>query len=933
MPTSSGVLGDSNQFDSRSQGSAGVATVNLRALSPQRTLVLLNNRRLATAGNGVPSVDVNALPQAAIGRIELLKDGAAATYGSDAVAGVVNFITRTDQEGFLATGSYKYVEDTDGDWDGSLSYGHKGDGFRLLLAVGFQKRGELLARERDFAIRPYEENPQGGWTGGGNPANFIPLNAIGSASPTTANGITGNILPDTGCAAIGGFLGTPKAGYPQGQCLTQYTPYDALVELEKRYQIFTDFQADVGDGNSFQLTTLYSRTDVPHSLTSPSYITTQGPSAVAQAAAGIANPTLAAGYFVPNANPGLIAYRAANPTLPAGVGVLFPTLLYRPFLSGGNPLFFNDTQNSGASRGSTGTDRIRITAYMDGGLLGDLNYSFGITYDEVRRNTTGFDSFGDRIQRALLGFGGFNCTGSTPGANGCEYLNPFGNAYNLNPATGATSAATGPSNSAGLAQWIFQQSRSSTDTELFVADGQISGPMGLTLPGGDVQVGVGAQYRKNWFKTQLGANNDIAVTPCRETPLNNNTNPARCSPNTGSTAFTAPNGAFTFLGTGQARDLNGDIYAVFGEAQVPVFDAVNVQLAARYEDYGGGIGSTFDPQIRARWQITPWLAIRGGYGTTFRGPTLPDVDPGRVTALSLIGSTYKPQDVFGNPNLKPESSSNYSGGVLLEFGGFNASVDYFRYELSDAIITDPLTPMVAALFPTGRPNTCAANPTLADRFTFTTGTGAAGCTAATTVANITRVRTERQNGPDILNQGLDIIVNYRNSDLFATGVRFGAGVTATYTIENSIAAVTVAGVQVQNAYDGVGLLNFQQTLYPIPEWKGQAYLDLGNDTLNGRLQVNYQSKLHDQRADISTGPFAPNDNLGGRTITTGANLPSYTTADFTLSINLPFDATIAGSVFNIFDRDPPLAREDYNYDPFVGNPYGRMYKVALTKKF
>lgn len=100
LPTSSAVLGDANQFDSRSQGAEGIATANLRGLSPQRTLVLPNNRRLVTAGNGVPSVDINLIPAAAIGRIEVLKDGGATTYGSDAIAGVVNFITRTDQEGF-----------------------------------------------------------------------------------------------------------------------------------------------------------------------------------------------------------------------------------------------------------------------------------------------------------------------------------------------------------------------------------------------------------------------------------------------------------------------------------------------------------------------------------------------------------------------------------------------------------------------------------------------------------------------------------------------------------------------------------------------------------------------------------------------------------------------------------------------------------------
>lgn len=183
LPTSSAVLGDSNQFDSRSQGAEGIATANLRGLSPQRTLVLLNSRRLVTAGNGVPAVDINLIPSAAIGRIEVLKDGAAATYGSDAIAGVVNFITRTDQEGFQVAGTYRWVKDTDGDVDASISYGHSGNGLRFLAAIGFNKRGQLLARDRAFAVQPYLNNPQGGWSGGGNPATFLGLAASGA--PTT----------------------------------------------------------------------------------------------------------------------------------------------------------------------------------------------------------------------------------------------------------------------------------------------------------------------------------------------------------------------------------------------------------------------------------------------------------------------------------------------------------------------------------------------------------------------------------------------------------------------------------------------------------------------------------------------------------------------------------------------------------------------------
>ncbi|MDB5695185.1 MAG: TonB-dependent receptor [Sphingomonas bacterium] len=943
LPTSSGVLGDSNQFDSRSQGAEGIASANLRGLSPQRTLVLLNSRRLTTSGNGVPVVDLNLLPQAAIGRVEVLKDGAAATYGSDAVAGVINFITRTDQEGFQVAGNYRFVKSTDGDVDVSLSYGHRGDNWRFLVAAGFQKRGELLARERDFAVRPFAENPQGGFTGGGNPANFIAVSAAGAPIAITGpTGIVGTIQSDTSCAALGGFVGRPYAARPTGQCYTQYSPYDALVDLEKRGQAFVDFEVDLTPSVTFQTTLLYGRTTVPHYLTSPSYILTQSPSPASfTTPAGTSASPFAAfgasGFFVPSNNPGLVAYRAANPAQFPGAttngNALFPTLLFRPFLAGGNPLFNGDDNQPGSSRGGRKSESFRATGELRVDLSDDLDLTVSGTYHDYFRQTTGFDSFGDRVQRALLGFGGFNCSGTTPGANGCLFLNPFGNQSTMNPATGAVNpqGTAALANSLEVSRYIFQPSFTNVDTELFVGEASISGSTGLTLPGGDVKFGIGGQYRHTWLDISYGANSNIVQNPCRESPINGNTNPLACS------GGAAPNGAFAFLGTGRNNVLNGGIYAVFGELQIPVFDALDIQLGARFEDYGGQTGSTFNPQARARFQALPWLAFRGGIGTTFRGPTLPNLDPNRVTALQLIGSAFRPVDVFGNPALKPEKSTNYSGGILLSGGGFSASLDYYRYKLREAIIGDPLGAMVATLFPTTTTNTCATNAALAARFTFTTA-GCAGGTAA-----ITRVTTRLQNGPEQINEGVDLVVNFRENNIGGSDIRAGIGGSVTYVIQNSIGAITVAGVLVQQPFDGVGLLNYQSALYPVPEYKGQAFIDFGVGPLDARFQVNYTGGLHDQRSGQrpgfgASGPFIPNNDIrdaagNPTTLLQGADIDKFVTADLNVQMQVMEQLTLTGTITNLFDQDPPFAREDYNYEPFIGNPLGRTFKVGLSARF
>ena len=184
----------------------------------------------------------------------------------------------------------------------------------------------------------------------------------------------------------------------------------------------------------------------------------------------------------------------------------------------------------------------------------------------------------------------------------------------------------------------------------------------------------------------------------------------------------------------------------------------------------------------------------------------------------------------------------------MKAGGFTASVDYYKYKLKDVIVTDPLLAMVNTLFPSTGGNTCAANAALAARFTFSTGP----CTAATARTAISRVKTVLQNGASVNNSGIDFVAGYRSSDFLNSGLRFGIGASATYTIENRISAISVAGTLVAAGYDGVGLLNYQTTLYPVPEWKGQGYLELGGGPVDARVSVNYIDGLYDQRADITT---------------------------------------------------------------------------------
>lgn len=128
----------------------GTARINLRDLGAGRSLVMLNGRRLAPSGVG-GAVDVNNIPKALIDRVEIITGGATTVYGSDAIAGVANFITRDDLDGFAIDTSYYVTEVGDSDtFDINVTYGHNFDKGNLTLYAGYYDRQETFASERDF---------------------------------------------------------------------------------------------------------------------------------------------------------------------------------------------------------------------------------------------------------------------------------------------------------------------------------------------------------------------------------------------------------------------------------------------------------------------------------------------------------------------------------------------------------------------------------------------------------------------------------------------------------------------------------------------------------------------------------------------------------------------------------------------------------------
>lgn len=915
LSVSSGVLGDTNQFDTRAQGSEGSGSINLRGLGAARTLVLMNGRRMPTNPFAQGVVDTNILPQGAIGRVEVLKEGAAAVYGSDAIGGVVNFITRTNFDGLEVGGSYSFIDGSKGNYDLTALWGKTFENGNILLSAGWQHRSELKVVDRSWASRPFTENPEGGWSGGSSTTGYVPVTQTGTGAWVP-------LLPgtlDAGCVPLGGI---PVPGAIPS-CRFHYTEYDNLTEEEDRYQIYGEANFDLNENHRFHAEVLWSKTDVPNWKTSPSYLSLQTPTATTNPTVGSLTPAVLLGWFVPANNPGLIAYRAANPTaIPAAAtGVHIPGVLYRPISFGGNPIFEG---NEGASEGLRQYEAYRVSGGFKGdtGFMG-IGYDVALTYGQQVARRTGYDTVASRLQLAMRGFGslaaegGAGCTAAETAnfttnagnnALGCYFFNPFSNAVQSNAVSGAVNPGfnAAVANNPDVIRWFFPQVATKQTTRMVVGDAVLNGTTGIQLGGGEIAWAAGAQFRRDIFDSQYSALNDINVSPCIDTPIN------------GSTTCSVRNGPLVFLGTGEEQELDRNVWATFAELALPLTDSIQVQLAGRYEDYEE-VGSTTNYKASVRWQVIDWLAVRGSLGTTFRGPPLTSLTTSSVTGLSFIAGSFRAIDFFGNPNLKAETSDTYSVGAIINAGNLKATIDYWRFDFDNPIVGEPSGSIVNTMFPGGATTRCAdpAFAGLRSRFTFQ---------GACSTATISRVRTQVVNGPKVKTSGIDFLADYDFGDVM--GGEFRVGLSATYTIEYKIGDFEVEGVTVEKAFDAAGLLNYQLSATSLPEWKGSVFAEYSTGPHNVRFTVNYTDSYRDQRTSILT----PNP-VSGQVVTKGQTIKSTILAEVDYRVQLPWETTVIVSIDNLFDQDPAFARLDLNYDPFTGNALGRTFKLAVKKRF
>ncbi|MEH6516399.1 MAG: TonB-dependent receptor [Halioglobus sp.] len=907
LPFSSGTENQTNQF--ASGNTAGTANINLRGLGLSRTLVLMNGRRLVTAAaqanDGSAFVDINTIPALAINRIEVLKDGAAATYGSDAVAGVANFNTRSDFVGVEISGSYQDIDGSDGDYDLGGIWGIEGDKFNLVTSVGYRARTELPNSERLSDVRPRVDTLSaaesgnavltfiraeeglvlGGQSTTGNPAAFLPIpfgslepdgtvseettaqlriGPLGAVIGPAAGGLRTNFVRDPECVAAGGLIASAN------RCGFDFINFSNSIEEEEHIQLFSELTYDINDSTTLFGEVLYANSDVPEWKTSPSY-----------------PPQLETdtNRYIPPDSPALLDFVANYPGIKVGgAGGPFDGAVEFPADFSGGAIFVGRPVGvtGPAEVGSREHTTFRFLAGLEGEFGGGATYTTSLIYSENKSESSTIDNLTDNLKAALEGFGGPDCSGDTAGANGCEYYNPFSSAIEGTPNYDPELA-----NSQGLLNWMKTPLEVELTSTLTVFEFIMSDDL-WDMENGSVGYAAGFQYRDEEVETEY---NDVANIEISPGGLDTTGN---------------PEGEFTFLRGGNNGSVDQDVFAVFGELAIPLAENIDVQLAVRYEDYGGQIGDTIDPKLAVRWDLTDMVTIRSSASTTFRAPSL-NQTTGNSTALEFIGREllFKAVDRAGNPDLDAETANTFNFGVILSpMENLSLSLDYWLFDFTDAIVREDPNALVTQVATENGNVVCGV-------------TDAIVCDVSGTT--IARINTGYVNGPDIETDGLDFNANYAFEGL---GGYWDLNMDVSYVLNYD-----VDEFQGKEAFDAVGSQNAATFVRPIQEVKGNVSVNYSLENHNVRLGASYIDDYTDNFTDSLIGTsFA--DTAYDRTVESNTVYNLYYTFRFREG-----DSSISASVVNLTDEDAPYMRESLRYDAQTHNAFGRIFKVGFTHKF
>jgi iron complex outermembrane receptor protein len=623
----------------------GISAVGLRGLSSLRTLVLINGRRIAPYGIGFTndsvSVDVNSIPLNAVERVEVLKDGASAVYGSDAIAGVINFILRKDLQGGDISAQYgdstkggAAFKKISGAWGmGDLT----ADRYNLMFVANYQKEDPLFGRQRSFADHAANVDHLNDTSSSASfPANFFTLtpgagNPIPVVNPTA---IGPDVKANPGAPACPGpwsysdpLSGGDRAGLT---CHFNPSPFVQLVPSAERISLFASGRFAITSDIEAYVEASYNRNKQDNIIQ---------PSPLGFAYGIPPNNPLAnqypynQGYQTPYAS--TINITSSSP--------YYPTAYVQSITGGATPdltILYRDVANGLRHLTDTATAP-RLTFGVKGTAAGwDFDANFLHSESKVvETDATGFPILSKILP--ILNSGNFNFWG---------------------PNTDAVNAQVAATNYVGEAYRV----KSSLDSVQARGSREL-----MKLPAGALALAIGVEARKEKYNFQSSA------------PL-------------------AAGDLAGYGGSIASVDRSRNVEAAFGELSIPILKTLEADLAVRYDHYAG-VGSSTTPKASLRYQPMRELLIRGAIGRGFRAPSLADLytpittgvtTPGLNDPLRCPTTNNTPIDCQtqfnitngGTSTLKPEKATSATLGFVAEpTSNVSIAVDAFKIDLTNTI--------------------------------------------------------------------------------------------------------------------------------------------------------------------------------------------------------------------------------------------------------
>lgn len=901
-------------------GSYGNASVNVRNLGNGATLVLLNGKRVIPSQfnqNGGSYVDVQTLvPNIAIDRIDLLKDGNSAIYGSDAVAGVVNVITRDDFRGFESRLFLSQDHESGEQIDATIEllYGMGNADTQFTFSASLLDRGELTYTDR------FDRFGRSGLSSFGQPGRYVPL--VGESGPQAVesnywwpNGGPDSTqfqgsLPDPECELVAesdagmGTLGIhPDFSHI---CVYDYSTFFSMVRAESQYQLHSSFEHNLESGaRLYASLALFSASSQGGNSYYPDvrYV------------------------IVPSHNPGLRLDAARRGFEPV------PYQALQRVVGGTSASDFESRPlNTRDKYLRSGFDF--LVGLKSHWTVLERSWDIDLSLTGANRKITTHlptDSITERVNLAFEGLGGPECNATTGspgsgnfGSGNCYYYNSFQTSV-FDPATGQLWAHSGSpwapdpqlsvseaaqryQNPPELLQWMHGTYRSDRNLSHLVLDFLAFSDI-TTFRGLPVGLAIGSQVRRSSAETDY---DDI------------------------SNVF-----GFAFLSGDTDWTNDTQSWSLFSELHVPLSRRTNLYAALRREQIQDPDAVSLDPKLSLLVSLHEDVSLRASAGTSFKIGSLLQTGGSRTifqnssdpfsNAASLA---YRASQAKGNPNLAPETAETVSVGLTWNpqaIDGLEATLDWYHYDYNELVIREGHQALIdldnALRCPNGVNGNQDVGPLCgvwdhdADgvETVFSIGEGLPDKVIRREDGYLVRTEPSYLNANRLVTSGLDASASYSFSiaDLgeFVLSSSLTRFLDYKLTLESGL---VIDGIGRRNASNAIGR--------PMPKLRMQTALDWSRANVAGRFSVSTVGSYRDDSAQTA---------FLGAYLGYARNIESMTTVDAQFRwctktwfrFNMPLQLSLGAK--NMLNREPPLVIVDGAYDYYLHDPRGRIYYVSM----